>query len=168
MSIQDPIFQRQINGFASREWANRTTHAADMVHGSTTLLELGQMQLFQDGLPAVWLAKITAASAIGGASNRWTYDGVVLVIDGTSPDTTSDEYGKFTGALNIRELRNDSTKIDGTEIPAGASVGPVGSVYSGGAWTTSSLAGYVAMHASYKKDGSVLFWFDAPNPSRCG
>lgn len=168
MSKHDPIFQRQINGAASREWANRLTQAGGLVDESRTLLEDGLMRMFQGGIPVCWLAKGTAASAISGASNRWTYDGQVLIIDGTSPDTTSDQFGVFAGAINIRELRNTSTHVDGSEIPTGASIGPVGSVYSGGAWTTSSLAGYFQLHASYKKDGSVLFWFDAPNPMRCG
>ena len=69
-------------------------------------------------------------------------------------------------AIHIRDTRTLSANIDGSPLPIGASIGPVGSSWSSG-WPTSSLAGYVWMHAEYDQDGGILHWFDAPNPVVC-
>lgn len=167
MSVNRPNFRVGLFGMARHEACNSWTDAAAELADKAEGLDAAQQGVVGYEVPTTYLAKMTSASTIGGTTNRWLYSGVAIVVDGTTPEAMSDSFGLVTDAINIREFRNDSTTIDGSPIPSGASVGPVGSSWVDSAWTTSSMAGYVWIHREYKKDGSALYWFDTPNPSRC-
>ena len=167
MSVNRPNFRVGLFGMARHEACNSWTDAAAALAEKAEGLDAAQQGVVGFEVPTTHLAKMTSASTIGGTTNRWKYSGVAFVVDGTTPEALTDDYGLVTDAINIREFRNDGSTIDGSPIPSGASVGPVGSSWSGSAWSTSELAGYVWIHREYQKDGTVLYWFDTPNPSRC-
>lgn len=168
MSFQRPIFENGLFGKANRFVCNTWTDSAEMVANNAEGIRWAQEQLAKASTPERWLAKITAATLI--SPNRWTYTfepftysaarNPVALLAGT--------FGSGTAAINIRETRNTASAVDGSPLPTGATVGPVGSDYFSGSWTTTPLAGYVEMHADYDSAGGVLYWFDAPNPTRCG
>ena len=170
MSYQEPIFTSpaglfgKANGFVVNAW----TDAARSTNANAEGMEWAQRQVVQGGMNRTWLAKLTQAVPLAGAFNRWRYHFVPfnVTIAGT-PTVTQTTFGVGEGALNIRELRNTPAQVDGSPIPNGASVGPVGSTWAANAWTTTSLEGYVWMHVSYTPTGTTLFWFDTPNPVRC-
>ena len=167
MTFQAPIFNSGLFGKANEFVCNAWTEASRSVSASAEGIEWAQRQVAKSDLPDRWLAKVTAASSAG--TNKWTYTFEPFVIDsGGAPASVSGTWGTGTGAINIRELRNSGSEIDGSPIPAGASIGPFGSTWSGTAWSTTSLSGYTEMHSDYRSDGSVLFWFDGINPTRCG
>lgn len=167
MTFQAPIFNSGLFGKANEFVCNAWTESSRAVAASAEGIEWAQQQVKRLNLPDVWLAKVTAASSL--ATNRWTYTFEPFAIDSSSAAVSvSGTWGTGSGAINIRELRNTSTAIDGSPIPAGASIGPFGSTWSGSAWSTTSLAGYCEMHTEYRDDGSVLYWFSEINPSRCG
>ena len=167
MTFQAPIFNSGLFGKANEFVCNAWTEASRAVSESAEGMEWAQQQAKQVRLPDTWLAKVTAATSIG--NNRWTYDFSPFAIDAShAVVSVSGTFGTGSGAINIRELRNTTTALDGSPLPAGATVGPFGSTWSGSAWSTTSLAGYCKMHADYRSDGSVLFWFSELNPTRCG
>lgn len=166
MSYQQPIFDSGLFGKANRFVVNGWTEAAVSVSEHSEGMRWAQDQVKRAQVQTRYLAKITTATVL--AVNRWRYDGVALEITSAAgPSVASGTFGTFAGAINLRELRNDGSTIDGSPIPAGASIGPVGSTYSGAAWSTSGLAGYVEMVVAYDSSGGLLYWFDCINPSRC-
>ena len=167
MSYQTPIFESGLFGKANRFVCNGWTQSAQAVAANAEGLEWAQRQVVQGSVPERWLAKLTAATSIG--ADRWTYTFEPVAISSSNAPAAllTSTWGAGTGAINIRELRNDGSQVDGSPKPSGSSIGPVGSVYASGAWTTSSLAGYVEIHLDYNTSGEVLFWFSEPNPVRC-
>lgn len=171
MPIMRPIFDGRgmpgARGKAGREVANTWTNGAEVALAGVQQLDNAKLQLFPSTIAYRWLGKCTAATSIG--ANRWKYEGEAIAIAGTAPIllAAGDQFGRFVDALNIRELRNDATAIDGSPLPAGATIGPVGSTWSGGSWSTTELAGYVELCAGYLDDGSLLVWFSENNPGRC-
>lgn len=166
MTYQEPIFQRglfgQANAFVVNAWGNAARVASEYAEG----MDWAQRQVVAGRQTDTWLAKCTSATLL--APNRWRYAFEDFDITASAaPLTNSNTFGEGTGAINIRELRNTAAAIDGTPIPTGATVGPVGSVWNGTAWTTTNLEGYVWMHATYDTTGGTLFWFDTANPVRC-
>jgi hypothetical protein len=166
MTYQDPIFERGLfgkaNAFVVNAWGNAARAASDYAEG----MEWAQRQVVSGAVTETWLAKCTTATLL--APNRWRYAFEDFdITSAAAPLTNSNTFGEGTQAINIRELRNTAGAIDGTPIPTGATVGPVGSVWNGTAWTTTNLEGYVWMHATYDTTGGTLFWFDTPNPVRC-
>jgi hypothetical protein len=139
-----------------------------MVANNAEGIRWAQEQLAKASTPERWLAKITAASLL--APNRWeyTFEPFTYNVARNPVQLLTGTFGAGTLAVNIRETRNSATTVDGSPLPTGTSIGPVGSSYVAGAWVTTSLAGYVEMHADYDSVGAVLYWFDAPNPTRCG
>lgn len=166
MSYQQPIFDSGLFGKANRFVVNGWTDAAVAVSEHAEGLRWAQEQVRRATVQTRFLAKITAATVL--ATNRWTYDGGGLEItSGRAPAAAGGTFGTFTGAINLRELRNTGSTVDGSPILAGTSIGPVGSSYSGTAWSTTALEGYVEITAAYDSSGGLLYWFDCPNPSRC-
>ena len=168
MGYQTPIFESGLFGKANRFVCNGWTQSAQAVSANAEGLEWAQRQVVQGSVQERWLAKLTAATSI--TSDRWKYTFEPFSITSAADPASllTGTWGKGTGAINIRELRNDGAQIDGSPKPAGSSVGPVGSVYTNGAWRTTDLAGYVEMHLEYDTSGGVLYWFSEPNPVRCG
>lgn len=175
MSYQRPIFNSGLYGKCNASVMNGFVDSAEAVFANEEGLRWAQRQVVQGELQLTFLAKLTAATVL--APNRWEYvfepythsSAATLRVPTTLTTTTwgSSTADPSTKAINIREARNTATVIDGSALPAGASIGPVGSTYAAG-WTTTSLAGYVWMHVEYDKDGGILHWFDAPNPIDCG
>ena len=167
MSYQEPIFTSGLFGKANRFVTNAWTDAARAANAYAEGMEWAQRQVVSGSPTETWLAKLTTATVL--APNRWRYAFVGFDITSVGAAvTSSNTFGEGTLALNLRELRNTASELDGTPIPTGASAGPVGSTWNGSAWITTGMEGYVWMHASYCTDGSTLFWFDTPNPVRCG
>lgn len=165
MSYQTPIFENGLFGKANRFVCNGWTESSQTVFQNSEGIEWAQRQVVQGSVPDRWLAKLTAATAI--TTDRWTYSFQPLGIVGASPATLlAGTWGVGSGAINLRELRNDGVNVDGSPKPTGATIGPVGSTYTN-AWSLGNLAGYVEMHLSYQNNGSVLYWFSEPNPVRC-
>lgn len=116
------------------------------------------------------LCKVTAATAISGAANRWKYTVSAWIPPGSSTGITTfnDSWFSSTECRNLREDFNTSTLVDGMDITSpAATVGPVGSKYSGGAWTTTNLEAHVQVWISYDSMGKSYVYFDRPNPIRC-
>lgn len=175
MSYQRPIFNSGLYGKANASVMNGFVDSAEAVFFNEEGLRWAQRQVVQGELQLTFLAKLTAATVL--LPNRWEYVFEPFVIHTAAafrvPTTlTAGTWGSSTGdattkAVNLRELRNTATVIDGSALPGGASIGPVGSVYAGG-WATTSLEGYVFMHVDTDKQGNLVHWFDAPNPIDCG
>ena len=168
MSYQTPIFESGLFGKANRFVCNGWTQSAQAVSANAEGIEWAQRQVVQGSVPERWLAKLTAATSIG--SDRWSYTFEPFGINSINAPAgliSASTWGKGTGALNLRELRNDGNQVDGSPKPSGSTIGPVGSVYSGSAWTITNLAGYVEIHLDYNTSGGVLYWFSEPNPVRC-
>ena len=166
MSYQEPIFTSGLFGKANRFVTNAWTDAARAANAYAEGMEWAQRQVVSGSPTETWLAKLTTATVL--APNRWRYAFVGFDITSLGlPVTSSNTFGEGTLALNLRELRNTAAAMDGTPIPLGATVGPVGSTWAANDWTVVDLEGYVWMHASYCTDGTTLFWFDTPNPVRC-
>lgn len=170
MSYQEPIFNSEsgLFGRANRFVVNSWVDASRATNAYSEGMDWAQRQVIQGGMNRTWLAKLTAATLI--APNRWRYAfSAFNITAGFLPQLTPTTFGQGVDAVNIRELRNTAAQVDGSPIPNGASVGPVGSSWSAQnvAWNTTELEGYVWMHASYTPTGTTLFWFDTPNPVRC-
>lgn len=168
MSIQRPIFQQGLLGAANREVCNLWTDGAEIARDGADAIEWARGQMVGFRTADAWLAKITSATLL--STNRWSYAGVAFDLDGSNaPIARTESFGVFTGALNIREIRNGAGVVDGSPLPAGASIGPVGSVWNAGTstWTTTALEGYVWMRRAYRTNGAELVFFDTMNPGKC-
>jgi len=169
MSFQTPIFERGLFGKANGFVCNAWTESSNLVAQHEEGLAWAQRQVISGTVETRFLAKITAATPIGATSNRWLYSGVALAITGAYlPTGISGNFGTFSNAINLRELRNTSTTLDGSPIPTGGSAGPVGSTWSGAAWTTGSLEGYAEVVVANDTSGGVFYYFSEMNPTRCG
>lgn len=166
MSYQEPIFTSGLFGRANRVVVNSWGDAARTTAANAEGMDWAQRQVVQGQMNRTWLACLTTATLI--TPNRWRYAfSAFNVTDADLPQLTSTTFGQGIDAINLRELRNTAAQVDGSPIPPGATVGPVGSSWLAGAWSVAALEGYVWMHASYTPTGTTLFWFDTPNPVRC-
>ena len=165
MTYQNPIFESGLFGKANDSVCNWWTETARIVSENAEGIRWAQQQVVRGGVTTRFLAKITSAEAL--AANRWTYSGTAFQITssfGTSVPAGS--FGTFSSAVNLRELRNTATVIDGSPL-SNATIGPVGSSYVNDTWATTQLIGYVEMVADYNASGGLVYWFDCPNPSAC-
>ena len=164
MTFQAPIFESGLFGKANRFVCNSWTQSAQLVAENAEGLDWAQRQLVKGSVPTAWLARVTAATPYG--ANRWLYTFEAVVLTAAhGVQAASGTWGKGTNAVNIREITNTSNTADGSPVPAGATIGPVGSTYSSG-WTF-TLNGIVQMNLSYDAAGNAAWWFSAPNPVRC-
>lgn len=106
-----------------------------------------------------WLARITGATAISGASNRWEYDWqeVGLRNDRTAADSgrthASTGYGK---AINLAELRNASLGVQGNQVDLAQ--------LTGTSLTIRPITGLVVeMSGPYGTSGAPYCVFNAAN-----
>ena len=177
MSYQAPIFESGLFGKANRFVCNGWTQSAQTVAQHAEGIEWAQQQLIKPDIPTRWLALITQATYL--YPNRWSYtfepfaiDTMVGVIPMTSVPLVTQpagdkKWGVGQGAINLRELDNTSSIIDGSPLPSGASIGPVGSRDVNGTWLLVGLRGHVEINMDYRTDGQVLYWFSSPNPVKC-
>jgi hypothetical protein len=154
-------------GSANRFVANSWTDSASTVTQHQDGIVWAQQQLVQPTVVSSGLCSIKSATSL--AANRWTY-----TIELWSPPATggiavpADERFNYANARNLREEFNTATDIDGMDISTPpATIGPVGSIYTGGAWTISSLKARVYVWVVYDSAGTAVPFFDRPNPIRC-
>ena len=167
MTYEWPIFTEGLFGKANASVCNAWTQSARIVLSSSEALDWATRAKDAFEQPERWLAKITSATAVGGASNRWTYAFEPIIISGTTTAALSGTGQKATGALNLREFYNTALPVDMSPLPTGATIGPVGSDFNGTVWPTTPLTAIVEMNVEHKADGSVAYWFSSPNPGRC-
>lgn len=165
VTYQAPIFESGLFGKANAFVCNSWTEAARAYGNYAEGIEWAQREMMAGKVMTRFLAKITDATQIG--SNRWEYSFEPFSIDGSSaPASVNGDFATGSGALNLRELRNTASEIDGTPI-SGFTIGPFGSSRNDGSWITNGLSGYCEMIVTHRTDGSVLFWFSESNPSAC-
>jgi hypothetical protein len=168
MSHQQPIFEQGLFGKANGFVCNAWTESSNIVSMHEEGIAWAQAQVRAGSIETRFLAKLTAATPI--SANRWLYSGVALAITAAhGPTGITGSFGTFTlNAINLRELRNTASAADGSPLPSGASIGPVGSTWANSAWSTTVLEGYCEVTAAHDTSGGVFHWFDCPNPTRCG
>lgn len=166
-SEQVPIFESGLFGKANSIVCNSWTDAARIVAENAEGIRWAQSQVVGGHVTLRFLAKITSAASL--APNRWLYTGTAMQLTSTyATSVPSGSFGTFSAAINLRELRNTSTMVDGSLLD-GATIGPVGSEYvdADDAWKLTGLEGYVEMVADYNSSGGLVYWFDCVNPSVC-
>ena len=172
MTTHRPRFNQGLFGKANRFVTNGWTDAANAVAQHQQGIEWATSQLVQPQVAEMFLCTVNTATAIPGASYRWTY-GIELWYP-PSPTGASgvpapaDARFTFAAAYNLREWHNTATFLDGMD-PTNPSVvvGPVGSRWNGSAFTTSSLEAKVVAWVTADLSGAAFAYFDRPNPVRC-
>lgn len=169
MTYMRPKFEQGLFGSANKFVCNRWTDSAELVAGAAEGIQWAQQQLVQGAIVKQALCEVTAAASL--AANRWTYTvkgWVPPSIAGAGISAPVDERFDYTTVRNLREEHNTATTADGMDLTTPAStIGPVGSVWSGSAWTTSSLQAKVMVYVVYDLGGNAYAFFDRPNPVRC-
>jgi hypothetical protein len=176
VSFQRPIFNKGLFGRANASVCNLWTDASETVAQNADGIAWATGQLVRGKIEEAWLAKLLTATLI--APNRWKYTFEPFLINNAGSNAVPQalEPGTFGSTLdaqnhhhafNLRELRNTAGAIDGSPLNAGTTIGPVGSTWSGSAWSLAGLAGYVHLHLEYDPTGRTLYWFDCPNPFQC-
>ena len=175
MAFQNPIFNGNLYGGLTRFAMNGFAQTQRVATANAAGIKFAQGQAFEKAPTKSILVSLDSATPISGAFNRWTYAVRIWFptpITGTGITVpTNDLSGTYAAAINLRELYNTSTLVDGMNIsiaPA-ATVGPVGSIYDSGTaqWPTGQLSAKVELHVSNDSTGAVFAYFDRPNPLRC-
>lgn len=154
-------------GKANAQLCNSWTDAARFASDNQESVRWANAQSKKAMVVSRALCKITAASL--SSANKWNYTTELWTPTGASGLTpSSDSWFATTSCKNLREQFNDASTVDGMDIsnPA-ATIGPVGSIYTAGAWTTTSLQAVVEVSISYDTAGKAYAYFDRPNPIRC-
>lgn len=169
MAYLDPIFTRGLYAGANRHVLNGMADASKTVARSQQGLAKARQLVNSGNVFRLGLCTINQATLI--TANRWKYQVEAFYPPSlagggiAAPNCSSFDYPEV---LNIREHFNTATVVDGMDITTPAStVGPVGSVWNGSAWPTTSLAAIVNVFVVYALDGSAYPYFDRPNPIRC-
>ena len=140
--------------------------AAAQARDSADVIERARVALWPSLVVARFIGKVIEATALD--DNRYLYSGESALVAGTEMELVGDESGVFEDALNLREMNNTADIVDNTPLPDGASVGPVGSTWTGSSWTTTGLSAYVEVLVVYKKDGSLGYFINEQMPVICG
>lgn len=115
------------------------------------------------------LVSLTAATLF--SANRWTYTGAIFhpaPLAGGGVTVPADATFSYSGIVNLAEWFNTSVLVDGQNVTAPpVVVGPVGSVFVSGAWSTSELSRIIQLFVYTDRAGGAFPIFDAPNPVRC-
>lgn len=173
MSYQRPIFngQQGLFGKANREVMNGLLDSNDVVQQYSQALVWADQQMRATGEQISWfLGRLKTATPIGGKIYQWTYSGNPCMIEDYSGDVTdwNDQSFRFTNAINLRELFNDSGWVDGSDT-TNTRTGPVGSTYrdTQSRWDTTDLKCVCVIGIWRKNNGTPLYFFDRPNPVNC-
>jgi len=175
MAWQNPIFNANMYGGLTRFAMNGFAQTQRVATANAAGIKFAQGEAFNKAPTKSVLVTLETATAISGAPNRWTYAVKIWfptpIGGGGITLPTNDKSGTYAAAINLRELHNSSTLVDGMNIstaPA-ATVGPVGSIYniSSNSWPTTDLLAKVELHVCYDSSGAVFPYFDRPNPIRC-
>lgn len=169
MTWHRPNFRQGLFGAANRVVTNGWTDASEMVAENAEGIRAAQRSLVQPQIVSSHLCEVVSAASL--ASNRWTYTVKVWIppsIAGSGLSPQQDDRFNFSTCRNLREEHNTATTADGMDLTNPATtIGPVGSNWSGSAWTTTSLAAKVLVHVVYDAGGNAYAFFDRPNPVRC-
>lgn len=169
MTYMRPRFEQGLFGSANKFVCNRWTDSSEFVAESTEGIRWAQSQLVQGNIVAQGLCEAVSATVL--AANRWEYTvrlWVPAAITGSAIAAVTDPRFDYTKCRNLREEHNTATTVDGMDITAPAStIGPVGSTWTGTAWTTTSLQAKFVVSVVYDLGGNAYAFFDRPNPIRC-
>jgi hypothetical protein len=164
----NPLFSAGLFGKANAAVCNAWTDAARFSTENQEPVRWAAAQAKRALVVARAVCKISAATSIG--SNKWNYTIALWTPPGASGLTpnTSDQWFTSTTCKNLREQFNDATTVDGMDISSPpATVGPVGSVFTAGAWPVTNLNAVAEVSIIYDTAGKAYAYFDRPNPIRC-
>jgi hypothetical protein len=173
MAFQNPIFNGNLYGGLTRFAMNGFAQTQRVATANAAGIKYAQAEAFAKAPNKSVLVTLESATLI--AANRWTYAVKIWfptpIGGGGITLPTNDKSGTYEAAINLREMHNTSTIVDGMNIstaPA-ATAGPVGSIYSTNtaSWPTTQLSAKVELHVCYDSSGAVFAYFDRPNPIRC-
>ena len=173
MSHQRPIFSNGLFGKANQIVMNNLLEVADTVQQYQAGLVNSQGGILEGRqVTRTFLAKLNTATSLGALTYRWTYAGVPVVFNAATQTVAivNDSADQFSGAFNLREMYNLLNPVDGMDPSAPpVSVGAVGATYTGSnTWSTTNLQAVVVMYVTVDQAGTVVHYFDRPNPVRCG
>ena len=173
MAFKNPIFNGNLYGGLTRFAMNGFAQTQRVATANAAGIKFAQAEAFAKAPNKSVLVTLESATLI--AANRWTYAVKIWfptpIGGGGITLPTNDKSGTYEAAINLREMHNTSTIVDGMNIstaPA-ATAGPVGSIYSTNtaSWPTTQLSAKVELHVCYDSSGAVFAYFDRPNPIRC-
>lgn len=171
MTYTRPIFSKGLFGKANRVVCNGWTEAAALTADNRQGIEWAQRQLVTGTVIAQALCTVNSAAPWPGGVNRWLYDIQLWIPDplvAGGIGQAADSRFTYTQAVNIREWHNVAGVADCNDLTAPlASIGPVGSRYTAGAWPITALEAKVHVWVVYDRKGLVFPYFDRPNPLRC-
>lgn len=172
MSYHVPRFNQGLFGKANAFVTNGWTQAAEMVQQRGEAIDWAHGEMVKPR--ALWqeLISVESAAVIAGATYRWTYSVKLWFPESPTgaagvPDKNDTRFS-YSAAYNLREWHNSATFLDGMD-PGNPSVivGPVGSQWGGGAFTTTGLKAKTLAWVAMDRAGKPVCFFDRPNPVRC-
>jgi len=175
MAFQNPIFNGNLYGGLTRFAMNGFAQTQRVATANAAGIKFAQGEAFNKAPNKSVLVTLESATAIVGQFNRWRYSVKIWfptpIGGGGITLPTNDKSGTYASAINLREMHNTATLVDGMNIstaPA-ATVGPVGSIYdaSTSSWPIGQLTAKVELHVCYDSSGATFAYFDRPNPIRC-
>lgn len=169
MNITVPQLASSPHGPLTREAAQAQLNGAALARDNAEAIGAAARELVPPPrLPRRFLAKLTGAEPIDGEDNQWTYTGQAAVrkADGTI-ELVDDDWGLFENGINLDEHGNTTAVVAGFPLPAGATIGPVGSTFAEGTWTTDGLDALVFVDVEYLDDGGAVVFFSRSNPGAC-
>ena len=171
MAYSAPNFTQGLPGGANRVVLRDWTQSASTVNANMDGIMWATANVNAPQYSPSALCELVSATLISGASNRWTYTIKIwhpTPLTGAGVTVPRDYTFDYTNCINLREWHNTSTIVDGMDITSPPStIGPVGSRYTSGAWTTTELLAKVEVHVAYNTAGGAFAYFDRPNPIRC-
>ena len=172
MSYHTPRFRQGLMGKANRFVTNGWTQAAEVVHQRGDAIDWASFEMVKPRQSWQELITIDSAAVIAGATYRWTYSVKLWFPESPTgatgvPDKNDTRF-TYSAAYNLREWHNSATFLDGMD-PGNPSVivGPVGSQWGGGAFTTTALKAKTLAWVAMDRSGKAVCFFDRPNPVRC-
>lgn len=170
MTYFNPLFSGGLFGKANAAVCNAWTDAARFSTQNQETVRWAAAQSKKSLVVARAVCKISAATSIGVL--RWHYTISLWTPPSTSgtqlTPNASDQWFTSTTCRNLREQFNDATTVDGIDISAPpTTVGPVGSVFTNGAWPITNLNAVAEVSIIYDTAGKAYAYFDRPNPMRC-
>lgn len=173
MSYQRPKFTSSVYGGLTRPVMQDMQRAGDVIRdqaGAEAITWANRERMSARSV-SMGLVELVSATAIGGAAYRWNYTVRLWHPAGAGGITLPGTDSRFTysNAINLRELHNTATRVDGVTINAAPTdqFGAVGAVFSGGTWSNGELLAKVQLFVVYDTAGAAWPYFDRPNPYRC-
>lgn len=172
MSYSQPLFHGGMYGKANAVVCNGWQQAANATNRFGEAMRWADDAMARGNITSQGLCEVTSAALLGGTDNRWQYTVKMwtppfIIGTGITPSASDVRYS-YDVVRNIREEHNTSSFADGMSLTSPpASIGPVGSNWTGAAWTLSNLEAKVMLYVVYDTGGKAYPFFDRPNPIRC-